>query len=523
MPDASNKTTRIAQGDYTGASHVVFFRLNGTPAKRPTVLFEEFTNTSCDPCAAFSPALDKTIYTRMGQMVPITYHWNFPSDRDPFYLANPAEVETRAAFYGISGVPSLFSMGYHAGAYGFEDMLDSYIDAFDDTIEKVRIQTEACLTSDGLLNVHANVLPLGITDGTHLRLFVVAVEERVEWTDPAPNGERSWNYIMRKMLPDVDGQPLENNLTQVAPYSYHYTWPVAGYYDQQQLGIVSFVQDINTKEVLGTCYTPLPTGDRRAAKIIQVLDTPDRICTPQFSSSLVLRNIGSTTLTSAVLNVSINGQVQQTPWSGTLRPLAIDTIATPLFTDFQMSNGKNNEVDIWVSNLNGSEQQTPHHTLSFSNAFSAQNNVRLTIMTDNKPEEITWTVYDSAGEVVDQGGPYTESRKKQVHNLLLPSDDCYTLVFQDAGGNGITGSNGRGYYMLHEVTLDGKTRLLVQADYDTATHEVYFSLQNAITDGIDDQQVRRATDDTMHYDLQGRKMQHTRKGISIQNSKKIIK
>ena len=84
-----------------------------------------------------------------------------------------------------------------------------------------------------------------------------------------------------------------------------------------------------------------------------------------------------------------------------------------------------------------------------------------------------------AGDIVQQGGPYTEARKRQVIDLALTEDDCYTLEFSDAGSNGITGQNGRGYYMLHEVGADGKTRLLTQADYTTALHEVYFSLQNA--------------------------------------------
>ena len=478
--DADGKTTRLTQGDYAGAVHDVFFRLDGTPASEPLVLFEEFTNTSCDPCAQFSPALDRIIYERMGQMVPITYHWNFPSNRDPFYLNNPADVMARASFYGISGVPALFAMGQHAYALGYEDELGNYIDACRQMPTKVKVEVEALMADDDRLTVRTRLLPTEDADGSRLRLYVVAVEERVEWQQPAANGERSWNYVMRKVLPSSDGQALSPQLNAATPYYYEYTWPVTGYENPQELGIVAFVQDIDTKQVVGTCYLPRPTGDRRAAKILQVLGTPDRICQPLFLSHLVVRNTGRQTLRSATLNVSINGTLQQTPWTGTLRPLAIDTIATPPFTDFQLSTATNqNSVELWLSDLNDSDQQSAHRSLTIDNAYAAQNAVRLTIMTDNAPEEITWAVVNSAGDVVQQGGPYTESRKRQVIDLALTEDDCYTLEFSDAGSNGITGQNGRGYYMLHEVGADGKTRLLTQADYTTALHEVYFSLQNA--------------------------------------------
>ena len=161
------------------------------------------------------------------------------------------------------------------------------------------------------------------------------------------------------------------------------------------------------------------------------------------------------------------------------------------------------------------------YLLTLANAHKAQNAVRLTLMTDNAPEEITWKVYNSAGDEVCAGGPYTEKRKKQVVDLPLSEDDCYRLEFEDTGGNGITGENGRGYYMLHEVNAEGQTRLLVQADYTGATHNVFFSLQNASLTGI--QPVTATQDESGQlYDLQGRKVSQPLRGIYIKDSKKLI-
>ena len=517
----AGKTTRITQGDYEGAVFDVFFNLSDVP--RPPhrlVLFEEFTNTSCDPCAEFSPALDKTIYERLGDMVAITYHYNYPSPQDPFYLANSTDAMARANFYDVTGVPSLRVNGEHVGAWGYEQYLDAYIDGAGAVPAKVNIDTEAALDTNNQLTVNVSLSPMGITNGENLRLFVAAVEERVEWQQPAANGERAWNYVMRKLLPSAGGQPLEAELTQVTPYQYEFTWKVENYTDEQELGLITFVQDMETKEILGTCYTPRPTGSTRAVKILQVLNTPNRICSPQFTSDLMVRNTGRETLTSATLNVSINGQLQQTPWTGQLDYLDIDTLRTPVFDSFTLSDNTSNEVELWLSDLNGQTEESVHKTLTISNAYKAQNAVRLTIMTDQEPEEITWKLYNSTGDVVCQGGPYTETRKKQVIDLPIKEDDCYQIEFEDAGGDGI--SAGRGYYMLHEVNAEGKVRLLVQQTYSDAHHNVFFSLQNAAVTAITAPYVTSPMQQPA-YDLQGHPASSRSRIVITTDKKTIIK
>ena len=54
-------------------------------AKR-LVLFEQFTNTACGPCAKFSPSCDSLLMVRLGDVVSIQYHFYYPAGNDPFYL-----------------------------------------------------------------------------------------------------------------------------------------------------------------------------------------------------------------------------------------------------------------------------------------------------------------------------------------------------------------------------------------------------------------------------------------------------
>ena len=509
--DAEGKTQRLTQGDYTGSSFLLNFNLKNTPApeKRRLVLFEEFTNTSCDPCADFSPSLDKTIYQRMGQMVAITYHWNFPSNQDPFFLNNPDDVLARANLYGITGVPALFVDGEHVGAYGYEQFLNYYVDGAREIEPYAELSAEASIqpsdNGSGILSLKVSALPTAYTSlDSNLRLFSAIVEERVEWDKPAANGERSWNYVMRKLLPSASGQPLPTDQTQVTPSVFEYSWPISGFANDQELGIVTFLQDMNTKKILNATYTPMPTGQPQGAKILKVMNMPDRICTPQFTADLMVRNIGAETLKSCVVNVSINGQVQSTVWNGQLEPLAIDTLRIPEFSSFTLTDDKTNDVEIWLSNLNdNTEAESAHRSLLMTNAYKAQNAVRLTLMTDQKPEETSWVVLNSAGDVVCQGGPYQEARKKIVVDLPLDVDDCYMLEIEDTGGDGITGDYGRGYYMLHEVDANGKTRLLVQDTFSDALHDVFFSLQNAMPSAIQHTESDKEAAGRS-YDLSGR-------------------
>lgn len=66
------------------------------------------------------------------------------------------------------------------------------------------------------------------------------------------------------------------------------------------------------------------------------------------------------------------------------------------------------------------------------------NECELTILTDNFPNEITWSVsVAGGGPVVCSGGPYFLDFNTEVELCCLP-DGCYDLAFNDGFGDGIT-------------------------------------------------------------------------------------
>jgi hypothetical protein len=159
--------------------------------------------------------------------------------------------------------------------------------------------------------------------------------------------------------------------------------------------------------------------------------------------------------------------------------LCIDTVRTQPFTDFSLAQDGNNQVSISLTELNGTEAASLPVSVALDNATSARWAVRLSIVTDNKPEETTWTLYNSTGDVVEHGGPYTDKRHRYQHVFALDVDDCYRLVLHDTGHNGISGSAGNGYFSLHQIDQNGSAKLLSQQTFSTDSAEVYFSLSNA--------------------------------------------
>lgn len=79
------------------------------------------------------------------------------------------------------------------------------------------------------------------------------------------------------------------------------------------------------------------------------------------------------------------------------------------------------------------------------------NEVTVTILTDNYPGETTWEVRNSGGSVVASGGPYSSSGTTYTADLCLP-DGCYDFNIFDSYGDGICCAYGTGSYTVSNGT-----------------------------------------------------------------------
>lgn len=84
-------------------------------------------------------------------------------------------------------------------------------------------------------------------------------------------------------------------------------------------------------------------------------------------------------------------------------------------------------------------------TISYTK-ICLSNDVELTLILDDFPEETTWAITDSSNSVVESGGPYPgESSFNETYTL---SDGDYTFTISDTFGDGICCNYGLGSYEL---------------------------------------------------------------------------
>ena len=79
-----------------------------------TVLLENWTSSTCGPCASNNPQLKNWIATNWNALICVSYHVGWPSPgNDPMYLHNPTQSYDRRYYYGINSVPAGYMQGIH--------------------------------------------------------------------------------------------------------------------------------------------------------------------------------------------------------------------------------------------------------------------------------------------------------------------------------------------------------------------------------------------------------------------------
>jgi hypothetical protein len=156
--------------------------------------------------------------------------------------------------------------------------------------------------------------------------------------------------------------------------------------------------------------------------------------------NLLVQNNGIGTEHLFDVEYSLNG-VPQPTISNNLLSAASGQSAEILLYIPGLANGTNT-VSLDITNVdNAGEDELPTND-SGSIAFDVSptnQSLLLYFISDSHPEESSWDIVDSQGNIIDSGGPYTEPSGFNLRNLCLRKDSCYTFRLHDAGGNGLQG------------------------------------------------------------------------------------
>lgn len=235
----------------------ILFILNSYSfSQNKKVLFEEFTNASCDPCASNNPILKSYIDSKGDSIISIMYHTEFPGF-DPMHNLNPSQViERRQGYYSdVNAVPWLKGDGNM-----FPDIWPFTISNFDAAFNARKIIVPPLLLSvydsripgDSIKsNVNLNIVQ-NLSAGNYM-LRVMAIERIIIYqTPPGTNGETVFEDVFRLGIPDMNGTSVPQT---PGNYQFTFKYKINPEWVDSNIFTVVFVQnDASNKEVIN-CAT----------------------------------------------------------------------------------------------------------------------------------------------------------------------------------------------------------------------------------------------------------------------------
>lgn len=434
------------------ASLLMLFSLGLNAQDNRILLFECFTNTSCGPCALYNPGLDALINDNSDRVVAIKYHMNWPGPNDPMYLHNQADNNARKGYYDVRSVPYTVVDGIRF-ADNPGDLNQSMVNNWLPIASPYEMRLSYEIEGDMFI-VHVMGRALEDITGS-LNLHVGIIEREIHYNSaPGSNGERDFYSVMKKLLPTAGGVVL-GDVSEGDYFAYTFSWKMANVYDVNMIDAIAWVQNTGNKEVLQACKSsesmePYFTNE---AALTSIGHLKSMNCSGEAEPVVTMINNGTQPLTSAVFEVLVNGKLEKTfDWNGNLA----------LFESTEVELGEvnfvveeENQIAVRIASVNGVTDEGPLNNQVSAVVKGSPNNsqvqLKLTIRTDDKPNETTWKVTNLAtGEVVLEGGPYEEANNVYNEVLEIASDGCYDFTIYDAGGDGFTGN---GLYGLKAGSL----------------------------------------------------------------------
>ncbi len=216
------------------------------------VLLEEFTSSTCGPCATNNPTIDAFVHNKFDSIVAIKYHMNWPSPgNDPMYHYNPQQATDRRTYYSINAVPTVVMDGVVRPEYPYT-LPNSLPDAFNSrkskgtpinlSVTNTRIPGDT-IRADITLTISSN-LPAG-----QYYMRVHAIERVIRYASPpGTNGEKDFYDVFRRAYPNSLGTQIP---TTTGTYNFTIKYPLdLAVWVDSLIYTAVFVQNDATKEVL---------------------------------------------------------------------------------------------------------------------------------------------------------------------------------------------------------------------------------------------------------------------------------
>ncbi|MCD4746673.1 MAG: T9SS type A sorting domain-containing protein [Bacteroidales bacterium] len=413
---------------------------------RDKVIVEIATGTWCSYCPGAAMGADDLVAN--GHDVAIIEYHNGDGYANTY-------SNYRNNYYNISGYPTATFGGILkvGGGSHSQSMYPQYLSKYN--LRKAvpsSFTLEFDGTHEGLVDFDISVTAekVATTTSTNMVLHVVLTESHIQETW---QGLSELNFVERSMYPNQFGTSLDFTSTNTQIVNVNFS--LQSLWVAEHCELVAFIQDLSTKEILQgtkinlTEFEPLLNYD---AAILYISNIPNTVCEDNVSPKITIQNNGAVNLTSLDIEYKINnGNINTHNWAGDLAYLESEDIDLPS-VNFTILD--NNTINIELLNPNGQTDQYPQNNTANENfdiAPVSSSSLLLYIRTDNNPEETTWEIKNTAGQVFYSGGPFTQPLHIYNEFIELNTSDCYKLIIYDSGGNGLCCENGNGFYKLFDA------------------------------------------------------------------------
>jgi len=209
-------------------------------------LYEEFTSSTCGPCAGFNAnVFSSFMNAHPDDIAVIKYQMSWPSPGDPYYTA---EAGVRRTFYGVSSVPSLLTGGTSTPTNS-----GGVNTAFTNETARAAFFN---ITSSFMLDGNSVVVTADVTPYISMDMTVhIAVVEKLTTGNVGNNGETSFKHVMMKMLPNAAGTATSFVAGTTVTLNETFDMSTTFVEEMNDLAVVVFVQDNTTKQVMQSSYS----------------------------------------------------------------------------------------------------------------------------------------------------------------------------------------------------------------------------------------------------------------------------
>lgn len=220
-----------------------------------TPLIEEFTSSTCTPCASTNKVLNPLLETNKESITVVKYQMDWPGTGDPYYNDDGG---IRKTYYGVSGVPSLYFIGSQIGTPS-QTLFNSLMAerSFYDVTAKYKV-------SENTVTVNADLTAINdAISARNIKAYIAVVEFKTT-KNKSTNGETEFHYVEQKMLPDGNGTVVTaksaNAVQKLTDLSYTFTG-TDHVEEMSDLGVVVFVQDVTSGRILGSTWATIEGAD----------------------------------------------------------------------------------------------------------------------------------------------------------------------------------------------------------------------------------------------------------------------